>query len=49
MKVSGAVFDLPKVGGEMVRRVADQLRAASDEGWRVAAVAGGGSVARLYI
>ena len=49
VKVSGAVFDLQNRGGEMVRRVADQLRAASEEGWRVAAVAGGGSVARLYI
>ena len=49
VKVSGAVFDLQSKGGELVRRVAAQLRAAAEDGWRIAAVAGGGSVARLYI
>ncbi len=49
VKVSGAVFDLERRGGEVVRLVAEQLRAASDEGWRLVAVAGGGNPARLYI
>ncbi|MFP3208159.1 MAG: UMP kinase [Nitrososphaeria archaeon] len=49
VKVSGAVFDLLDRGNEMVRGVAEQLRAARDLGWRVVAVTGGGNVARIYI
>ncbi|MGC8555416.1 MAG: UMP kinase [Conexivisphaera sp.] len=49
VKVSGAVFDLQGRGSETVRRVAEQLRAARELGLRVVAVAGGGSIARLYI
>jgi uridylate kinase len=49
VKVSGAVFDLQNKGGEIVRRVAQQLAMAAEIGWRVAAVAGGGNIARIYI